>query len=191
LKNKFDIRHRVQGTRTKALSISLVILLVPCILFLVPFTIGCKVHYGFSDKTSIPDTIKTIRINQIENKARYINPQLSPALTDKFRQKITSQTKLTTINTDNPDWEITGTIVDYSFTTSAISDQRVVNNRLTVVIHVTIVKHKEDGKIEDYDISRSFEFKGDLSFQQAEQALGDEMIRTLADEMFNKLFSKW
>jgi len=152
---------------------------------------SCKIRYGFSDKTSIPDTIKTIKINQILNNARYINPQLSPRLTDRFRQKITSQTKLTTINTDNPDWEITGTIVDYSFTTSAISNQQVVNNRLTVSIHITIIKHKDDGKTEDYDISRSFEFKGDLSFQQAEAALGDEMIRTLADEMFNKLFSKW
>ena len=166
--------------------------LMPAILlvFSINSNTGCGV-YKFSDTGSIPDTIKTVKIHQILNNARYINPQLSPRLTDRFRQKITSQTKLTTINTDNPDWEITGTIVDYSFSTSAISNQQVVNNRLTVSIHITIVKHKEDGKTEDYDISRSFEFKGDLSFQQAEQALGDEMIRTLADEMFNKLFSKW
>lgn len=152
---------------------------------------GCKVHYGFRDKASIPDTIKTVKINQIENRARYINPQLSPRLTDKLRQKITSQTKLTQTNKDNPDWEISGFITDYSFSTSAISGQQVTNNRLNVSVHITITKHKDDGKVEDYDVSRSFEFRGDQSLQQAESALGDEMIRTLTDEIFNKLFSNW
>jgi len=185
-------RHKVQGTRYKGLLKIIVALLVPCALYLVSSP-GCGI-YRFTDKASIPDTIKTVKIHQILNNARYTNPQLSPRLTDRFRQKITSQTKLTTISTDNPnnpDWEINATITDYSFSTSAISGQQVVNNRLTVGIHITITKHKDDGKVEDYDITRSFEFKGDLSFQQAEQALGDEMIRTLADEMFNKLFSKW
>jgi hypothetical protein len=153
--------------------------------------VGCKVHYGFHDKVGIPDSIKTVKLNPLENRARYINPQLSPRLTDRLRQKITSQTKLTTVNNDNPDWEINGTITDYSFSTSAISNQQVVNNRLTVIVHITIVKHKQDEITEDYDVNRSFEFKGDLSYQQAEAALGDEMIRTLTDEIFNKLFSKW
>jgi len=161
------------------------------VVSLVQIDTGCKVHYGFHDKVGIPDSIKTVKLNPLENRARYINPQLSPRLTDKLRQKITSQTKLTQVNNDNPDWEINGAITDYSFSTSAISNQQVVNNRLTVVVHVTIVKHKQDEAIEDYDVNRSFEFKGDLSYQQAEAALGDEMIRTLADEIFNKLFSKW
>lgn len=181
-------RYKAQGTRHKGLRSFMVVLLVACTLYIVP---SCKVHYGFKDKVSISDSIKTVKINPIDNRARYINPQLSPRLTDKLRQKITSQTKLTPTNNENPDWEINAVITDYSFSTSAISEKQVVNNRLTVMIHVTIIKHKEDGKIEDYDVNRSFEFKGDLSFQQAEQSLGDEMIRTLTDEIFNKLFSNW
>lgn len=177
----------------KIVSILGLAFLVPCFLFLVSSSSGCKnIHYGFREKVStIGDTIKTVKIIQLLNNARYVNPQLSQRLTDKLRQKIVSQTKLTQTNSDNPDWEISGAITDYSFSTSAISGQQVVNNRLTVAIHITIIKHKEQGKIEDYDVSRSFEFKGDLSFQQAEAALGDEMIRTLADEIFNKLFSNW
>jgi hypothetical protein len=175
----------------KILSLLGLAFLVPCALFLVS-SFGCKVQYGFREKVStIGDSIKTVKVIQLQNNARYVNPQLSQRLTDKLRQKIVSQTKLTQTNGDNPDWEISGAITDYSFSTSAISGQQVVNNRLTVAIHITIIKHKEDGKIVDYDVSRSFEFKGDLSFQQAEQQLGDEMIRTLADEIFNKLFSNW
>lgn len=149
---------------------------------------GCGV-YKFNEAT-VPDSIKTVKVLYIENKARYINPQLSPRLSDKLRQKIISQTRLTQTNNDNVDWEISGTITDYSFSTSAISNQQVVNNRLTVTVHIILNDRKAD-KTTEYDVTRNFEFKGDLSFQQAENQLGDEMIRTLTDEIFNRLFSNW
>ncbi|MBA4168407.1 MAG: hypothetical protein H0X41_12840, partial [Chitinophagaceae bacterium] len=45
---------------------------------------GC---YSFKD-VSIPPEVKTVRVNYIENRATYINPQLAPQLTDRIRQKI-------------------------------------------------------------------------------------------------------
>lgn len=149
---------------------------------------GCGI-YKFKD-VSIPPEVKTVKVNYIENRARYINPQLSPRLTDKLRQKIVGQTRLTQTNNDKVDWEISGFITDYSFSTSAISNQQVANNRLTVSVHVTVTDNTKD-KVNDYDVSRSFEFKGTQSFQQAENSLGDEIIRTLTDEIFNRLFSNW
>ena len=158
------------------------------IILLFILSAGCGV-YKFKDVSITPE-VKTVKVNYIENKARYVNPQLSPRLTDKLRQKIVGQTRLTQTNNDKVDWEITGFISDYSFSTSAISNQQVANNRLTVSVHVTVTDNTKD-KVNDYDISRSFEFKGNQSFQQAENSLGDEMIRTLTDEIFNKLFSNW
>ena len=167
------------------------VIVVPALLLVLAIsTNSCKVSYRFKDRASIPDTIKTVKVNFIENKARYINPQLSQKLTDKFRQKIISQTRLSQTNNDNADWEISGFISDYTFSTSAISGQQVANNRLSVSVHITLNSHKED-KVTDYDVNRSFEFKGNQSFQQAEAALGDEMVRTLTDEIFNKLFAQW
>lgn len=163
------------------------ILLMSVTIMSIPLT-GCNI-YKFNEAT-IPDSIKTVKVNFIENKARYINPQLSPKLTDKLRQKIIGQTRLTQVNNDNPDWEISAYVTDYSFSTSAISGQQVASNRLTVAVHVTLNDRKSD-ELKDYDVSRSFEFKGNLSFQQAEATLMDEMTRTLTDEIFNKLFSNW
>lgn len=148
---------------------------------------GCGI-YKLNDAT-VPDSIKTVKVNFIENRASYVNPQLSPRLTDKLRQKIVGQTRLTQTN-NVADWEISGTITQYSFSTSAISGQQVANNRLTVGLTITINDLKAN-KTDRYDISRSFEFRSTLSFQQAENALGDEMIRTLTDEIFNRIFSKW
>lgn len=156
-------------------------------LFVVPLS-GCGV-YRFSD-ASVPDSIKTIKVNFIENKASYVNPQLSPRLTDRLRQKIIAQTRLTQTNRDNADWEITATITQYNFSTSAIAGQQASNNRLTVGVQIVLFDRTSD-ETRRYEVSRSFEFKGTLSFQAAEASLGDEMTRTLTDDIFNKLFSNW
>lgn len=188
MKNKINTSNNKQGTSKKEFLGLAVILLVAFALFLAPSFTSCNI-YKFNEAT-IPDSIKTVKINFIENKARYINPQLSPRLTDKLRQKIIGQTRLTQTNNDNMDWEISGFITDYTFSTSAISGQQAANNRLSVSVHITLNDRKSD-KTTEYDVSRSFEFKGNKSFQQAESELGDEMIRTLTDEIFNKLFSNW
>ena len=149
---------------------------------------GCNI-YKFNEAT-IPDSIKTVKVNFIENNAQYKNPQISQRLTEKLRQKIIGQTRLSQTNSDNPDWEISGTIQQYSFSTSAISNQQVATNRLTVAVHITLNNRKAD-EVKEYDVSRSFDFKGNQSFQEAEASLMEEMTRTLIDEIFNKLFSNW
>lgn len=185
LKSKQSTTSRTAKTfLTRSVMVLPVIIIVA---FLMNAPTACS--YKFNG-ANIPDTIRTVRVNMFENRARYINPQLSPRLTEKLKLKIISQTKLSQTNGANPDWEISGYISDYSFSTSAISGQQVASNRLTVGVHLTIDKRKQD-KVEEIDVMRSFEFKGDQSYQQAEQALGDEIIRNLTDEIFNRLFSNW
>jgi hypothetical protein len=182
-----NTRHKAQDSRYKSFFKIGMLFLVPCALYLVPLS-SCNI-YKFNEAT-VPDSIKTVKVIGFENKARYVNIQLSPRLTDKLRQKIVGQTRLSQTNNDNADWEISGFITDYSLSTSAISGQREATNRLTVSVHVIKNSHKEDKK-DEYDVSRSFEFSATQSLQQAEASLGDEMIRALTDEIFNKIFSNW
>ena len=167
----------------------LLYLLVPCALSLVTFSNSSCGIYRFRD-VSIPDSVKTVRVQYIENRARYVNPQLSPRLSDKLRQKIVGQTRLSQTNSDNANWDISGYVSDYSFSTSAISGQREAVNRLSVSVHITLNNRLAE-KIQEYDVSRNFEFSAKLSFQQAEAQLSDEIIRTLTDEIFNRIFSNW
>src|SRR5688572_21577104 len=102
--------------------------------------ISCNV-YSFTG-ASIPPEIKTVRVQPIENKARYINTQLSPQLTDKLRQKIVSQTKLTQVSNDNADYDISGYVSQYDVTTSGISNQQVATNRLIVGVTLILLDRK-------------------------------------------------
>ena len=176
-------------SRSKTLSLFTSLFLIPFLLFIVSISnTGCF-RYSFNT-ASIPDSIKTVKINPFDNRARYVNPQLGPRLTDRVRQKITGQTKLTLTNNENADWEISGQITDYSVTTSGVSNQRETTNRLTVSVHITFNNRKTDETVE-HDVSRSYDFSASQSLQQAEAKLLDEMIRTLTDEIFNRVFSNW
>ena len=181
------VRHKIQSTDLNSLRITRIFFLV---LFVVSLLGGCKI-YKFNG-ASIPPEMKTVRVQFIENKARYKNPQLSPQLTDKLRQKIVSQTKLTQVNNDNADYDISGYISQYDVTTSGISNQQVSTNRLTVAVSLTLVNRKKPGEEpRNISASRSFDFSATLTLPQAEQKLNDEIIRNLTDEIFNQLFSDW
>ena len=149
---------------------------------------GC-LHYTLKD-TVISKEVKTIRVNYIENKARYINPQLSPQLTDRLRQKINNQTSKT-LTQGEADIDISGTIVDYSFTTAAIADNRSATNRLNITVHVKIVNRLDEKQSKETDVTRSFDFDANVSIQQAEQSLNESILKNLSDEIFNSLFSNW
>jgi outer membrane lipopolysaccharide assembly protein LptE/RlpB len=164
----------------------IVFTIIPFLILLVCNS-GC--NYKFN-QASVPPEIKTVRVQYIENKARYQNQTLSPQLTDKLRQKIVSQTKLTQVNNENADFDISGFISQYDVTTSAISDQQVATNRLTVAVNITLLNRKTPGaEPKNYSVSRSFDFSATLTLPQAGQRLNDEMIRNLTDEIFNKIFS--
>jgi len=149
---------------------------------------SCSV-YKFRD-IAIPDSIKTIKVNFIENRAPYVNPLLSPRLTDRLKQKIVTQTKLSQTNNDNADWDVKGYISNYTSSTSGISQQQVATNRLTVTVHISVNDQKAN-KTQEYDVSRNFEYSATKSLSQAESELADDIIRGLTDDIFNRIFSNW
>jgi hypothetical protein len=172
----------------KRFTISALIVFFSFLLISTVFSPGCGV-YSFAD-VSIPDSIKTVHVNFIENRARYVNPQLSPQLTDRLRQKILNQTRLTQTNNDNAHLDISAEVRDYSISTSGISERQTQMNRLTVGVHL-IVNNRLSNTKQEYDVSRSFEFNANLSLQAAESQLLEEMVRNLTDDMFNRMFSNW
>jgi hypothetical protein len=157
---------------------------------------GCG-PYRFNQVGLIPDSVKTVKINFIENRAPYVNPQLSPNLTDRIRQRIVNQTRLTqTNNDDNAHWVITGTITDYSVSTAGVSDatgrSQSAVNRLTVTVQIVRTDMlNPSSQPKQVTVSRSFDFSASQSLQAAEAQLLDEMVRNLTDEIFNQLFSDW
>jgi len=146
-------------------------------------------RYSLKD-VSIPPEIKTVRVFFIENKARYINPQLSPKLSDKLRQKIINQTRLSQTNND-ADYEISGYISDYSVNTSGISQQQVASNNLNVTVHIIFKNRQDEKKNFETDITRNFPFSASKSLTHTEAEVNEQMVNNITEEIFNRIFSNW
>lgn len=155
---------------------------------------GCGI-YSFHN-TSIPVGVKTVYIGFIDNKAAYINPQLSAQLTDAFTQLVANQTKLKRVNDMDANYVITSTITNYDVTTSGVSTTQASQNRLTVGVHIVLNEHyTADTTVindtKEYDASGNYDFSASLSLQQAESQLMPQILKDMAQSMFNKVFSNW
>jgi outer membrane lipopolysaccharide assembly protein LptE/RlpB len=165
-------------------------LLVICItLFGACNFATCK--YSFKDTSPIPVEVKNFRVNFFENRAQYINSQLSPQLTEKLKQKIINTTRLRQINSDDANYDISGYISQYYTSTISISGNNSSGNRLTVGFHLIFKNNLDDQKNFEADIARTYDFDANLSLSQAESNLNNDMIKDLVDDIFNKIFSNW
>ena len=160
---------------------------VAFILFVSSVFTSC---YSFKD-VSIPAEVKTARIQYIDNKARIVNPQLSQRLTDRLRQKVINQTRLSQTNSDEAHFDISGFISDYYVTTSGISGQQAASNRLNVTVRIIFKNRLDEKKNFEADITRNIDFSSSLSLAQAEAQLTDLLVQNLVDEIFNRIFSNW
>ena len=149
----------------------------------------CK--YGFKDVAPIPAEVKTFRVNYFENKAQYVNTQLSPQLTERLKQKIIGTTRLRQTNNDDAHYDISGFVSQYYATTIAISNNTSSGNRLNVGFHLIFRNTLDDTKSFEADLTRTFDFPSTQSLADAERGLNEEMVKNLVDEIFNKIFSNW
>lgn len=157
---------------------------------------SCKI-YSFKD-VSIPAEVKSIHIAYLENRARLVNPQLAPQLNDKLRQKITGQaSKLTQIQTSDADYDVSGYVSEYNYSTSGIANQQASSNRLSVTVHIIFKNHLDPTgrKVApadfEADVTRNFDFPASQTIQDFESAQIPTVVTNVTDEIFNKLFSNW
>ncbi|MEN9963888.1 MAG: hypothetical protein RL582_983 [Bacteroidota bacterium] len=148
-------------------------------------------RYSFNDSSPIPPEITSFRVNYFENKAQYVNAQLSPQLTEKVKQKIINITRLRQTNNSDADYDISGYVSQYYTSTISITGNNSAGNRLTVGFHLSFRNNKDEKKNIETDLVRTYDFDANLSLSQAETNLNEEMVKNLTDEIFNKIFSNW
>lgn len=165
-------------------------LLATCLLILVTCSYStCK--YGFKDTAPIPEEIKTFRVNYLTNKAQYVNPQLSPQLTEKLKQKIINTTRLRQTNSDDAHYDISGYVSQYYTSTTGISGNNASTNRLNISFHLVFKNSLDEKKNFETDVSTNIDYLATLSLSQAEAANNTKIISNIIDAIFNKIFSNW
>ena len=149
----------------------------------------CK--YSFKDAAPIPVEIKTFRVQYLENRAQYINTQLSQQLTETLKSKIIGATRLKQTNDDDAHYDISGYVSQYFTSTVNIANNNSTTNRLTVGFHLIFKNTLDATKNFEADISRNEDFDANKSLTDAENTLTPIVVKNVVDEIFNKIFSNW
>lgn len=162
----------------------LLLLLISCAVL----SSGCGV-YSF---TGANIEGKTLNMHILENKARNVVPSLSATLTNKIRNRILSQTGLAPVNTDNADYDISGSITAYEVTVSGLQNtQTASKNRLTITVNIDFKNRRNEKGNFTQSFNRSADFAADKTVQQVEGELIEDIGNQLAEDIFNKAFVNW
>jgi hypothetical protein len=149
---------------------------------------GC---YTFSGASLSPD-LKTVYISYFQNRASIVQPTLSQAFTEKLKDKLVSQTKLTLSNDQSADLTFEGYISDYSTQPITIQgNETAAQNRLSITVFVKFVNTKDNKLSYESSFTRHFDYDSKLNLSSIESEAVTEITRQLVDDIFNRAASNW
>lgn len=156
-------------------------------LFLIMMILkGC--WYSFTG-VSIPNEMKTLKIENFTNTSELVVPFFAQFFTQKLRDKFLAQSNLKQIDGE-ADLIIKGNITSYQITPIALQgNDRAAQNRLTVNIEFQLISNKFEDYNKVYNVSNFVDFT--TAYSSAESQLIQEISEKLSQDIFNKTFSNW
>ena len=145
---------------------------------------------------SIPPEMKTVSVPFFENNAALVDPDLSQQLTEAFKDRIRTQSKLN-ITVNGADGKFEGKIIDYDVKPISIQDNTkpvAGANRLTIMVEVTYTNSVKG--YEKQSFTQSFTAFTDFSlagqpFAPQQKVLNKKVIDQLTENIFNRAFANW
>ena len=151
---------------------------------------GCGI-YSFSG-TSIRPDVHTITIEPVENNAMKVNPSLATNLSEALKDKFKKLTSLEQVEMDG-DLILVVTVESYDVKAQGVAkDETPAQNRLTVTCKATFenIKHPEES-FEKKSFAAYQDYDADLSLDEVEESLCDDIIETLVEDIFNASVAQW
>ena len=152
---------------------------------------SCSVKYSLTGASISPETT-SFQVNYFQNNAPLIEPGIERDFTNKLIDLLINQTSLELVKS-NGDLVYEGEIVEYRISpTTATSDNRAAQNRLTVGVNVRFYDIKDP----DADFEKRFSFYYDypasvqLIGSQKDTAM-EEIFERITQDVFNSSLAKW
>lgn len=152
---------------------------------------SCSVKYSLTGASISPETT-SFQVNYFQNNAPLIEPGIERDFTNKLIDLLINQTSLE-LAKSNGDLVYEGEIVEYRISpTTATSDNRAAQNRLTVGVNVRFYDIKDP----DADFEKRFSFYYDypasiqLIGSQKDTAM-EEIFERITQDVFNASLAKW
>lgn len=163
----------------------ILLLILPAVLLLA----GCRVSVSFTGGNVNPDA-KTVSVQFIRNNAPLVIPTLSQQLTDAIKDRFTSQTRLSLVNSGG-DLDISGEITNYTTTPLGIqANETAAQNRLTIAVNIRFINKLDEQQNFETSFSRYVDYPSSKPFSEMGEVIA-QVNEYLVDDIFNKAVVNW
>lgn len=166
-------------------SILIISLVVSCVLM------ACSVSYKFNGASIDYTKTKTIQIVDFPIRSSYVWGPMGPMFNNELKDVFANHTRLQQVRR-NGDLKIEGEIVSYTQRNKSVSSEgHSAQTELTLTVNVRFtnnVNHTEDFE-RQFSSAKSYETTQNLNSVQEE--LVSQMVKDLADQIFNATVANW
>lgn len=152
---------------------------------------ACSVSYKFNGASIDYSKTKTIQIADFPIRSSYVWGPMGPMFNNQLKDEFADHTKLIQVKR-NGDLKIEGEITQYTQRNKSVAaDGRSAQTELSITVNVRFtnnVNHDEDFE-RQFTASKSYETTQSLSSVQEE--LVTQMVKDLADQIFNATVANW
>ncbi len=165
--------------------LALAVALLSCILY-----VGCAVSYKFTGTNIDYAIIKTLQLEKIANRAPYGWAPMEAMFNNKLQDLYANQTRLQMVKS-NGDLHVAGEIVAYDQFNKAISaDGYSSQVQLKMTVNIRFANKKTNLQWER-QFSATTQYDATQSLASVQEALVQEMVNDIADQVFNATVADW
>lgn len=151
---------------------------------------SCTISYKFNGASIDYSKTKSITIEEFPNQAALVYPPLAIKLNESIANIFAQQTRLNVVRTGG-DLELSGAITGYSLAATAIgSDNLASENKLIVNVKIHFVNNVT-GDENDQTFSAFRTFSSSSSLNDVQDALIEELVEEIVDQIFNATVANW
>ena len=152
---------------------------------------ACTISYKFNGASIDYTKVKTISIKDFPNQAPLVYPPLSQQFTEGLKDIYIRQTRLNMVR-DNGDLDLEGEITGYDLTQLAVKENAFASqSKLTITVKVRYSNRTNPDEDFEQTFSVYREFSNTQMLQDVQDALCSEMIKEIADQIYNATVANW
>lgn len=152
---------------------------------------SCLIQYKFNGASIDYSKIKTIAIADFPNNAALVYAPLSNDLSEGIRDQYTKQTRLQ-VNRRDGDLELEGEITGYDLAQMSVSaDSYASETKLTLTVKVRFTNNVNPEESFEKTYSAFQTFDASRLLNDVQEELCKEMIKEIAENIYNDTVAKW
>lgn len=187
---ELEISERTLYRKIKEFGISTMMLLLILTSSLTMLT-SCSVSYKFTGTSLNYDKVKSISVDKFPIRSSYVWAPMESMFYNTLVDEYAKKTKLTVLKRGG-DLQVSGEIVEYSQTNKSVAaDGYSAQTQLKITVNVRFVNNSNHSEDFEQRFSATADYDSTQQLAQVQDALVQEIINEIVDQIFNATVANW